>query len=65
MTQDFSVFQLMLDATWVVQAVVLLLISVSIISWAAIFRKVFLLKRVRRQTEDFEKEFWSGTNLND
>lgn len=65
MTQDFSVFQLMLHATWVVQAVVLLLISVSVISWAAILRKLFLLKRVRRQTEEFEKEFWSGTNLND
>ncbi len=30
MTHDFSVIQLMLDATWVVQAVVLLLITVSI-----------------------------------
>jgi len=65
MTHDFSVFQLLLDATWVVQAVVLLLISVSVISWAAIFRKIFLLQRVRRETEAFEKTFWSGANLND
>lgn len=65
MTHDFSVFQLLLDATWVVQAVVLLLISVSVISWAAIFRKIFLLQRVRRETEAFEKTFWSGSNLND
>lgn len=65
MNHDFSVIQLMLDATWVVQAVVLLLISVSILSWAAIFRKLFTLKRVRRLTEDFEREFWSGANLND
>jgi biopolymer transport protein TolQ len=31
----------MLNASWVVQAVVLLLLTVSVISWAAIFRKVF------------------------
>jgi biopolymer transport protein TolQ len=65
MTHDFSVIQLMLDATWVVQAVVLLLITVSILSWAVIFRKLFTLKRVRWLTEEFEKDFWSGTNLND
>lgn len=65
MTHDFSVIQLLLDATWVVQAVVLMLITVSVLSWAAIFRKLFTLKRVRRQTDDFEKDFWSGANLND
>jgi biopolymer transport protein TolQ len=65
MTHDFSVIQLLLDATWVVQAVVLLLITVSVTSWAAIFRKVWLLRRVRRLTEDFEKTFWSGAHLND
>lgn len=65
MSQDLSIVQLMLNASWVVQAVVLLLVLVSVISWAAIFRKVFTLKRVNRHNEDFEKEFWSGTNLND
>jgi biopolymer transport protein TolQ len=65
MTHDFSAIQLMLDATWVVQAVVLLLITVSVLSWAAIFRKLFTLKRVHRQTEAFERDFWSGANLND
>lgn len=65
MSQDLSIVQLMLNASWVVQAVVVLLILMSVISWAAIFRKVFTLKRVNRHNEDFEKEFWSGTNLND
>jgi biopolymer transport protein TolQ len=65
MTQDLSIVQLMLDASWVVQAVVLLLIAVSVVSWAAIFRKVFALKRVRAHNDDFEREFWSGANLND
>lgn len=55
----------MLNASWVVQAVVVLLMVVSVMSWAAIFRKVFSLKRVRAHNDDFEREFWSGTNLND
>jgi biopolymer transport protein TolQ len=65
MNQDLSIVQLMLNASWVVQAVVVLLMVVSVMSWAAIFRKVFALKRVRALNEDFEREFWSGTNLND
>ncbi len=65
MTQDLSIVQLMLNASWVVQAVVALLVVVSVVSWAAIFRKVFALKRVRSHNDDFEREFWSGTNLND
>ncbi|WP_302174557.1 protein TolQ [uncultured Hydrogenophaga sp.] len=65
MTQDLSIVQLMLNASWVVQAVVLLLILMSVVSWAAIFRKLTTLKRVRAKNEDFERDFWSGTNLND
>ena len=65
MTHDFSIVELMLNASWVVQAVVLLLISVSVISWAAIFRKISALRQVQQDDEDFEREFWSGASLND
>ena len=65
MTHDFSIVALMLNASWVVQAVVLLLISVSVISWAAIFRKITALRRVNQDDETFEREFWSGASLND
>jgi biopolymer transport protein TolQ len=65
MNQDLSIVQLMLDASWVVQAVVVLLVVVSVVSWAAIFRKVFAIRRVRAHNEIFEREFWSGTNLNE
>jgi len=64
MTHDFSIVSLLLNASWVVQAVVLLLLTLSVISWAAIFRKLFALKRVTTLTEDFEREFWSGSSLN-
>ncbi|WP_439115646.1 protein TolQ [Hydrogenophaga sp.] len=64
MNHDLSIVQLMLNASWVVQAVVLLLVGMSVISWAAIFRKVFAIKRVREFNDEFEREFWSGGNLN-
>ena len=65
MTQNLSIFNLILNASWVVQFVVLLLVGVSIASWAAIFRKIMSLKRVQRLNDEFDREFWSGTSLND
>jgi biopolymer transport protein TolQ len=62
-TSGFSVIELFLNASWVVQGVVLLLLGVSIASWAAIFRKAFTLGRVRRLTDQFESDFWSGGSL--
>ena len=65
MNQDLSIINLLLNASWVVQAVVLLLVGVSIASWAAIIRKVSALKKVQRLNGEFDREFWSGTSLND
>jgi biopolymer transport protein TolQ len=65
MNQDMSILHLVLHASFVVQLVMLLLACVSIASWAAIFRKLIALKRVNTLNEEFEREFWSGTSLND
>ena len=65
MNQDLSIVQLLLNASWVVQAVVVVLMLVSVMSWAAIFRKLISLKEVKNLNEDFEKDFWSGKNLNE
>lgn len=65
MTHDFSIVALMLNASWVVQAVVVLLLTVSVISWATIFRKISALRRVQQDDGEFEHEFWSGASLND
>lgn len=64
-SQDMSILSLVLNASWVVQLVMLLLLAVSVASWAAIFRKLFALKRVKALNEDFERDFWSGTSLNE
>ena len=65
MNQDLSIISLLVHASWVVQAVVALLIGISIASWAAIFRKVVALKRAQLLNDEFDREFWSGTSLND
>jgi biopolymer transport protein TolQ len=65
MNQDLSIVSLLLNASWVVQGVVLLLVGVSIASWAAIFRKIVALKRAQLLNDEFDREFWSGTSLND
>jgi biopolymer transport protein TolQ len=63
-SQDLSILQLILNASWVVQGIMLLLLAVSVISWYYIFRKMFSIKRARRQTEEFERAFWSRPDLN-
>ena len=65
MNQDLSIVSLLLHASWVVQAVVALLIGISIASWAAIFRKIVALKRAQQLNDEFDRGFWSGTSLND
>ena len=65
MNQDLSIVSLILHASWVVQGVVALLVGVSIASWAAIFRKIIALKKAQLLNEEFDREFWSGTSLND
>ena len=65
MNQDLSIVNLLLNASWVVQAVVAMLVGVSIASWAAIIRKITAIKKVHKLNEEFDREFWSGTSLND
>jgi biopolymer transport protein TolQ len=63
--QDLSILHLVLNASFVVQAVMLLLVVVSVASWAAIFRKLFALNKVAALNDEFERDFWSGTSLNE
>jgi biopolymer transport protein TolQ len=65
MNQELSIFQLVLHASVVVQAVMLLLLGISVASWAAIFRKLFSLSKVKALNDSFERDFWSGSSLND
>ncbi len=63
MTTDMSFLSMILQASVIVQAVMLLLLIASISSWAIIFRKHTMLKAARRNSDAFESRFWSGGDL--
>ena len=63
-SQDLSILHLIINASAVVQIVMLLLSGVSFMSWYYIFRKWFTIRKARTQTEQFERDFWSGGDLN-
>jgi biopolymer transport protein TolQ len=63
-TQDLSFLSLITNASVLVQLVMLLLLTVSVMSWTYIFRKYFAIQGTRGATEEFERSFWSGGNLN-
>jgi biopolymer transport protein TolQ len=64
-THDMSVLGLITNASVLVQIVMLALLLASVFSWYYIFLKVFTFKRANRLADDFEKEFWSGGDLNE
>jgi len=63
-TQDLEIWTLVANASVVVKIVLALLLLVSFMSWMFIFQKWFSIRRAGRQTEDFEREFWGGKDLN-
>ena len=63
-TQDLDIWTLILHASVVVKVVMLLLAAVSFMSWMFIFQKWFAIRRANVQTDKFEREFWSGNDLN-
>jgi biopolymer transport protein TolQ len=58
-----SFVTLILHASIIVQAVIVLLAVLSLWSWWQIFLKLFQLKRATRETNAFEDEFWKGGDL--
>ena len=60
---DLSIITLVMNASVVVKCVMGILLIASLSSWATIFSKMLVLSRSRRQTDDFEKRFWSGLDL--
>jgi len=57
---DFSLIQLFLRADFIVKAVIVILIAASVYSWALIFDKYKLFKRIEKSTNSFEEKFWKS-----
>jgi len=62
-SDELSVIELLLEASLVVQLVILLLAAASVLSWAIIFRKRSIINRARQEADRFESWFWSGVDL--
>jgi biopolymer transport protein TolQ len=64
MKTDLSILSLVLNASVLVQLVMLLLLGLSLWSWVTVFQKWSQLKSARSKSAAFEQAFWSGTDLN-
>ncbi len=62
---DMSVISLITGASVLVKIVMLVLLAASLLSWYYIFVKVFTYSRATRLANQFEKQFWSGSDLNE
>ncbi len=65
MSTDLSIFRLVMEASVLVQLVMLLLLLASVLSWFLIFHKYKLLKQAGADASRFEDEFWSGSDLSE
>ena len=63
-TSDLSFVGMITHASVVVQAILALLMLVSLLSWWHIFMKMFSIREANKQTEKFERDFWSSSDLN-
>ncbi|MBA3031474.1 MAG: protein TolQ [Gammaproteobacteria bacterium] len=61
---DIAIIDLVAQASLIVKLVMGLLAYVSVMSWYWIFRKWFQIRDARRKTDQFERDFWSGGDLN-
>ena len=57
---DFSILQLFIRADIIVKSVIIILIVSSIYSWAIIFEKIKLFKKINSSSQDFENKFWKS-----
>jgi biopolymer transport protein TolQ len=57
---DFSLVHLFLRADFIVKSVIIILIVASIYSWALIFDKYKLFKKIEKSTNNFEEKFWKS-----
>lgn len=64
MSAELSFFDLFLQASLLVKAVMIILLGFSVICWAMIFQRRKVLNQARKQLQEFEDKFWSGADLN-
>ncbi|MEE4292734.1 MAG: protein TolQ [Xanthomonadales bacterium] len=63
MQNELQILDLVMQASWLVKGVMLLLLLASVSSWIIIFRKRQVLNKAEKEADVFEEKFWSGTDL--
>ncbi|WP_417665636.1 protein TolQ [Pseudidiomarina sp.] len=63
MQTELSITALILEASIVVQLVMLLLLGFSVVGWMMIFQRAKILKTASQSALQFEDRFWSGVDL--
>lgn len=63
MQEQLSLIDLVLNASFTVQAVMLLLFAASVVSWYMIVQRALFYRHVATDMLVFEEEFWSGIDL--
>ncbi len=63
MPEQLSIFELIANASALVQLVMASLVLASLTSWVMIFQRWLYLRRISVELEEFEDHFWSGIDL--
>ena len=63
MSTDLSFIHLILNASLVVQLIMIALLLASIVSWSMIFNKRVVLNKAKSEADRFEELFWSSEDL--
>ncbi|MGF1873337.1 protein TolQ [Photobacterium indicum] len=63
MSAELSILDLFLQASLLVKIVMLILLGMSVASWAMIIKRSQILSNAAAKAERFEDRFWSGVDL--
>jgi biopolymer transport protein TolQ len=61
--EQLSIFELIANASALVQLVMAVLVLASLTSWVMIFQRWIYLRRIAVEVDAFEDHFWSGIDL--
>jgi len=57
---DFAITSLFLRADFIVKSVIIILVASSVYSWAIIFDKFMMFRRINKDSQKFEDRFWKS-----
>jgi len=63
LSEELSFWSLIVNASVLVQIVMLMLVLASLVSWVMIFERTQVLSKAARGINSFEEKFWSGMDL--